>query len=152
MNSIDYFLAQILGAIKGAQVLGSGRSHAGPYLFSFCTQPETNGSSSYGQAFVRPAMSDAWLRSLDHAQTTSGATCGRVAHDNVECSARWHSPCSPRARGSGVGHAMRTRRRHCFGTALGAACRQREHIQAKASETVLAAGELRDAEVGPRAN
>ena len=45
-----------------------------------------------GQCFVRPMLFDRWLRALDSALASYGATRGRIVLGNAKCSARLLCP------------------------------------------------------------
>jgi len=93
----------VLGSIQSALALGEAREH------HFAS---SNDSSVYagacdewyiddGQAFVRPHLFDTWLRSVDAAFRTFGATRGEPGSDDIKSTCRLICPDSRRQEFSG---------------------------------------------------
>ena len=104
----------VLGTIQSALVLGQARA---AHLGEFLSNPaEHNGIFDEwfvddGQVFVRPFQFDPFLRVLDGALATFGATRGCVAHGNVKSSARLLCPPQPQKH-HGAGVSLRLSRAH----------------------------------------
>ena len=85
----------VLGTIQSALVLGDARAS---HLQDFLSSPfEQKGVCDEwfvddGQCFVRPMLFDRWLRALDSALASFGATWGRIALGNAKSSARLLCP------------------------------------------------------------
>ena len=67
-----------------------------------------SGSLMMGQCFVRPMLFDRWLRALDSALASFGATRGRIALGNAKSSARLLCPPERFHEFSGWGHCLRS--------------------------------------------
>ena len=103
-----------------------------------------------GQCFVRPMLFDRWLRALDSAVASFGATRGRIALGNVKSSARLLCPPERFHEFSGwdtapVCDTVVVLSPDAGTTALGSAFGTREQINARAWESVRACDELRSA-------
>ena len=83
----------VLGSIQSALTLGVARQHFA----------STNGSAVYagacdewyiddGQAFVKPHLFDTWLRSVDTAFRTFGATRGELGSEDIKSTCRLICP------------------------------------------------------------
>ena len=89
--STDRGAEQVLGTIQSALVLGDARES---HLREFLSTPfEQKGVCDEwfvddGQCFVRPMLFDRWLRALDSALASFGATRGHIALGNAKSSAR----------------------------------------------------------------
>ena len=85
----------VVGTIQSALVLGDARE---THLQDFFSTPfEQQGFCDEwfvddGQFFVRPVPFDRWLRALDSALASFGATRGRIALGNAKSSARLLCP------------------------------------------------------------
>ena len=143
----------VLGTIQSALVLGdASESHLQDFL---STPFEQKGVCDEwfvddGQCFVRPMLFDRWLRALDSALASFGATRGRIALGNAKSSARL--PCPPERfhEFSGwdtayVRDTVVVLSPDAGATALGSAFGTREQINARAWESVRACDELRSA-------
>ena len=131
-----------LGTIQSALVLGEARefAHAGLPLHFV----------DDGQCFVRPMLFDRWLRALDSALASCGATRGRITLGNAKSSARLLCPPERAHEFSGwdTAHVRDTvvvLGPDAGATALGSAFGTREQINARAWVSVRACGELRTA-------
>ena len=102
----------VLGTIQSALVLGQARdAHRWEFL-SNTTEDKGVCDEWFvddGQVFVCPSQFDPFLRVLNGALATFGATRGCAVLGNVKSSARLLCPPAP-ARVSGLGHAVCTRR------------------------------------------
>ena len=103
-----------------------------------------------GQCFVRPMLFDRWLRALDSALASFGATRGRIALGNAKSSARLLCPPERFHEFSGwdtayVRDTVAVLSPDAGATALGSAFGTREQINARAWESVRACDELRSA-------
>ena len=102
------------------------------------------------QVFVRPFQFDPFLRALDGALATFGATRGCVAHGNVKSSARPLFPPERQHEFQGwdtpyVHDTVDVLAPEAGTTALGSAFGSREHINARAWESVRACDAMRSA-------
>ena len=143
----------VLGTIQSALVLGDARAS---HLQDFLSSPfEQKGVCDEwfvddGQCFVRPMLFDRWLRALDSALASFGATRGRVALGNAKSSARLLCPPERFHEFSGwdtayVRDTVVVLSPDAGATALGSAFGTREQINARAWESVRACDELRSA-------
>ena len=103
-----------------------------------------------GQCLVRPMLFDRWLRALDSALASFGATRGRIALGNAKSSARLLCPPERFHEFSGwdtayVRDTVVVLSPDAGTTALGSAFGTREQINARAWESVRACDELRSA-------
>ena len=143
----------VLGTLQSALVLGDARAS---HLQDFLSSPfEQKGVCDEwfvddGQCFVRPMLFDRWLRALDSALASSGATRGRIALGNAKSSARLLCPPERFHEFSGwdtayVRDTVVVLSPDAGATALGSAFGTREQINARAWESVRACDELRSA-------
>ena len=143
----------VLGTIQSALVLGDARES---HLQDFLSSPfEQKGVCDEwfvddGQCFVRPMLFDRWLRALDSALASFGATRGRIALGNAKSSARLLCPPERFHEFSGwdtayVRDTVAVLSPDAGATALGSAFGTREQINARAWESVRACDELRSA-------
>ena len=145
----------VLGTIQSALVLGDARE---THLQDFLSTPfEQKGVCDEwvvddGQCFVRPMLFDRWLRALDSALASFGATRarGRIALGNAKSSARLLCPPERIHEFSGwdtayVRDTVVVLSPDAGTTALGSAFGSREQINARAWESVRACDELRSA-------
>ena len=143
----------VLGTIQSALVLGDARES---HLQDFLSTPfEQKGvcdewSVDDGQCFVRPMLFDRWLRALDSALASFGATRGRIVLGNAKSSARLLCPPERFHEFSGwdtayVRDTVVVLSPDAGTTALGSAFGTREQINARAWESVRACDELRSA-------
>ena len=143
----------VLGTIQSALVLGDARAS---HLQDFLSSPfEQKGVCDEwfvddGQCFVRPMLFDRWLRALDSALASFGATRGRIALGNAKSSARLLCPPERFHEFSGwdtayVRDTVVVLSPDAGTTALGSAFGTREQINARAWESVRACDELRSA-------
>ena len=143
----------VLGTIQSALVLGDARAS---HLQDFLSSPfEQKGVCDEwfvddGQCFVRPMLFDRWLRALDSALASFGATRGRIALGNAKSSARLLCPPERFHEFSGwdtpyVRDTVAVLSPDAGATALGSAFGTREQINARAWESVRACDELRSA-------
>ena len=143
----------VLGTIQSALVLGHARgTHTGEYVSNpleakgVCDERFVDD----GQVFVRSWSFNPWLRALDAALASFGATRGCAAHGNVKSSARllcppermsefvaWDTPY--------VQDTVTVLSSVSGTTALGSAFGSREHVNARAWESVRACDEMRSA-------
>ena len=146
----------VLGTIQSALVLGEARE---TQMQDFLSTPfEQKGVCDEwfvddGQSFVRPMLFDRWLRALDSALASFGATRGRVALGNAKSSARLLCPPERTHEFSGwdtayVHDSVVVLSPDAGTTALGTAFGTREQINARAWESVRACDELRSAITG----
>ena len=142
----------VLG-IQSALVLGDARES---HLQDFLSTPfEQKGVCDEwfvddGQCFVWPMLFDRWLRALDSALASFGATRGRIALGNAKSSARLLCPPERFHEFSGwdtayVRDTVVVLSPDAGTTALGSAFGTREQINARAWESVRACDELRSA-------
>ena len=143
----------VLGTIQSALVLGQARAaHLGEFLSSSI---ENKGVCDDwfvddGQVFVRPFQFDPFLRALDGALATFGATRSCAAHGNDKSSARLLCPPERQHEFQGwdtqyVHDTVDVLVPDAGTTALGSAFGSREHINARAWESVRACSEMRTA-------
>ena len=143
----------VLGTIQSALVLGDARES---HLRDFLSTPfEQKGVCDEwfvddGQCFVRPMLFDRWLRALDSALASFGATRGRIALGNAKSSARLLCPPERSHEFSGwdtayVRDTVVVLSPDAGATALGSAFGTLEQINARAWESVRACDELRSA-------
>ena len=88
----------VLGSIQSALTLGEARSHH----FASSSDRERSGACDEwyiddGQAFVRPHLFDAWLRSVDAAFRTFGATRGEPGSEDIKSTCPLICPVNRRA-------------------------------------------------------
>ena len=143
----------MLGTIQSALVLGQVRDAR---LGEFLSNPlEDKGACEEwfvddGQVFGRPFQFDPFLRALDGALATFGATLWCAAHGNVKRSARLLCPPERQHEFQGwdtlyVHDTVDVLAPEAGTTALGSAFGSREHINAGAWESVRAFDEMRSA-------
>ena len=121
---------------------------------ALCAPPKTRVGDEWfvddGQVFVRPFQFDPFLRALDGALATFGATQEYAAHGNVKSSARLL--CSPERQHEFQGwdtpyvhDTVDVLAPEAGPTAPGSAFGSREHVNARAWESVRACDEMRSA-------
>ena len=143
--------SDVLGTIRSALVLGQARE---AHLGTFLSNPiEDKGVCDEWfvddeQVFARPFQFDPFLRALGAALATFGATRGCAAHVNVKSSARLLCPPERHHEFQGwdtpyVHDTVDVRAQEAGTTALGSAFGSREHINARAWESVRASDEMR---------
>ena len=143
----------VLGTVQSAVVLGQAReAHLGEFLSNLL---EDKGVCDEwfvddGQVFARPFQFDPFLRALDAALATFGATRVCAAHGNVKSSARLLCPPGRQHEFQGwdtpyVHDTVDVLAPEDGTTALGSAFGCREHINARAWESVRASDEVRSA-------
>ena len=103
-----------------------------------------------GQSLVRPALFDSWLRALDMALLSFGATRGTLAEGNAKSSARLLCPPERRHEFQGWDTAYVRRTVQVLhpddnSSALGASFGSLEHINAQVRQAVESSSELRQA-------
>lgn len=142
----------VLGSIQSALALGEARSHHfaassdnGVYA---CAYDEWYIDD--GQAFVRPHLFDAWLRSVDAAFHTFGATRGEPGSDDIKSTCRLICPAGRRADFAGwdteyVRSTTKVLDSDGLTTALGAPFGPRSHLDETISSCVDKVATLREA-------
>ena len=106
-----------------------------------------------GQAFVQPQVFDAWLRAVDRALLSFGATRGRRPDDDIKSSCRLVCPLARRREFAGWDTAYVHSTTNVLGsdsptTALGAPFGPVSFTNETAKKTVDAAAELRESIIG----
>ena len=143
----------MLGTVQSALVLGQARD---AHLGEFLSNPlEAKGVCDEwfvddGQVFVHPFQFDPFLRALDAALASVGATWGCAAHGNVTSSARLLSPPARQSEFQGwdtpyVHDTVDVLTPESGTTGLGSAFGSRDHVNGRAWESVRACDEMRSA-------
>ena len=144
----------MLGTIHSCLVLGDApESHLQDFLSSLFEQICDEWFVDDGQCFVRSMLFYRWLRALDSALASFGASRGRIALGNAKSSARLFCPPERFHEFSGwdtayVRDTVAVLSPDAGATALGSAFSTREQINARACESVRTCDELRSASNG----